>query len=118
MALDKAHTWDWSGLRLQVKELVIDGQEATSGVDASAAAQADADSALAALDAVSGLTVLTDNTSASANNTVENVPQASAAVTDTTAASLTSVNTALTAIENDIADLAAKINEIIAAAAP
>lgn len=65
--------------------------------------------------AIGAITPLTDNTSATANNTIENVPAASAASTDTSAASLTSTNAALTAIENNIADLAAKINAIIAA---
>ncbi len=61
------------------------------------------------------ITALTDSTSATANNTVENVPAATAAVTDTTAASLTSVNTALTALENNDADLTAKVNAILSA---
>lgn len=59
---------------------------------------------------------LTDNTGvASPNDTIENVPAATAAVTDTTAASLTSTNAALTAVENNIADLATKVNELIEA---
>lgn len=65
--------------------------------------------------ALSGVTALTNSTGATANNTVENVPAATAAVTDTTAASLTSTNAAITALENNVSDLTAKINEIIAA---
>lgn len=63
----------------------------------------------------SAITSLTDNTSATANNTVENIPAATAADTDTTAASLTSTNAALTAAENNVADLAAKVNAILTA---
>lgn len=59
------------------------------------------------------VTDLTDDTEATANDTVENIPAAVAADTDTSAASLTSVNASLTAVENDIADLTAKINEIL-----
>ena len=63
---------------------------------------------------------LTDNTGATANYTVEDVPAAagdaggvvmvSAAANVATVAS---VNTALTAVENDIADLAAKVNKCL-----
>lgn len=63
--------------------------------------------------ALAGVTVLTNSTGATANNAVENVPAATAASTDTSAASLASTNAAITAIENDISDLTAKINEII-----
>lgn len=65
--------------------------------------------------ALSGVTQLTDSTGATPNNTIENVPAATAASTDTSAASLTSTNAALTAIENSLSDLAAKVNAIIAA---
>lgn len=65
--------------------------------------------------ALSGVTALTNSTGVTANNTVENVPAATAASTDTSAASLASTNTALTAIENSLSDLTAKVNEIIAA---
>lgn len=65
--------------------------------------------------AVVALVALTDNSGGTANNTVEVVPAATAATTDTSAASLTSTNAALTAIKNDIADLTAKVNAIIAA---
>lgn len=54
-------------------------------------------------------------TGATANNTMTAVADATAASTDTSAASLTSVNTAIAAIENNLADLQAKVNEIIAA---
>lgn len=66
--------------------------------------------------ALTGVTVLTNSTGATANNTVENVPLAVAAATgaDTaTLPTLVSVNASITAIENDLSDLAAKINEII-----
>lgn len=56
---------------------------------------------------------LTDSTGVTPDATIENVPAATAAVTDTTAASLTSTNAALTAVENNCSDLAAKINTII-----
>lgn len=65
--------------------------------------------------AVVALVSLTNNSGGTANDTVEVVPAAVAATTDTSAASLTSTNTALTAIKNDIADLTAKVNAIIAA---
>jgi hypothetical protein len=65
--------------------------------------------------AITGITALTDNSGGTANNTVEAVPAATAADTDTSAASLASTNTALTAIKNDIADLTAKLNAVIAA---
>lgn len=64
--------------------------------------------------ALASITVLTDNSGgATANNTIEAVPAATDFVTDTTAASLTSTNTSLTAIKNDTADLTAKVNAII-----
>lgn len=62
-------------------------------------------------------TSITDNTSATANSTLENVPAATAANTDASAASLTSTNAALTAVENNLADLAAKVNAILASPA-
>lgn len=64
---------------------------------------------------VVALVALTDSSGGTANNAVEVIPAATAATTDTTAASLASVNTAITAIKNDVADLAAKINAVIAA---
>lgn len=54
-------------------------------------------------------------TGATANDTMTAVADATAASTDITAASLTSVNTAIAAIENNFADLQAKVNAIIAA---
>lgn len=65
--------------------------------------------------AIDALVALTDNSGGTANNTVEVVPAATAATTDTSAASLTSTNASLTAIKNDIADLTAKVNAVIAA---
>lgn len=60
------------------------------------------------------ITALTDNSGGTADNTVAVIPNASAATTDTSAASLASVNTAITAIKNDFADLTAKVNALIA----
>lgn len=65
--------------------------------------------------AITSLVALTDSSGGTADNTVAAIPNATAATTDTTAASLASVNTTITAIKNDIADLAAKVNAIIAA---
>jgi hypothetical protein len=70
----------------------------------------------ARVEAVADVVALTNNTGATANNTVENVPAATAADTDTTAASLASTNASITAIENNISDLTATVNAIIAAA--
>lgn len=50
-----------------------------------------------------------------ANDTMTAVAAATAATTDATAASLTSVNTAITAINNNLADLQAKVNAILTA---
>lgn len=49
------------------------------------------------------------------NDAMTAVPAAVAATTDTTAAQLTSVNTAITAINNNLADLQAKVNAMLAA---
>lgn len=64
---------------------------------------------------VAAIVALTDSSGGTASDTVEVIPAAVAAVTDTTAASLASVNTMRTAIQNDIADLAAKFNALLAA---
>lgn len=68
------------------------------------------------------IAALTDNTGATANDTVENVPAAAGdaggvAMVSAAAnvATVVSVNTALTAVENDIADLTAKVNAVTAA---
>lgn len=66
--------------------------------------------------AVGALTPLTDSSGGTANNTIAAIPAATAAATDTTAASLTSTNASITALQNAVADLAAKVNAIIAAA--
>lgn len=64
----------------------------------------------------SAITALTDSSGGtSGGNTVAAVPAATAASTDTSAASLTSTNASITAIKNDIATLAAKVNAINAA---
>lgn len=48
-----------------------------------------------------------------ANDTMTAVAAATAATTDTSAASLASVNTAITAVNNNLADLQAKVNAIL-----
>lgn len=58
---------------------------------------------------------LTNNSAGTANDIVEAMPAATAASTDTSAASLASVNTALTAIRNNIADLTVKLNALLTA---
>lgn len=64
----------------------------------------------------SAITALTDSSGGtSGGNTVAAVPAATAASTDTSAASLTSTNAAITALKNDVATLTAKINAINAA---
>lgn len=65
--------------------------------------------------AIAAVAALTNNSAGTADNTVAAMPAATAATTDTTAASLASVNTALTAIRNNVADLTVKINQILAA---
>lgn len=64
--------------------------------------------------AITSLTSL-GGSAGTADNTIVSVPAATAASTDTSAASLTSTNTALTAINNDIADLQSKLNAVITA---
>lgn len=63
-------------------------------------------SALASVATLSG-------TVGTANDAMTAVSAATAATTDNTAASLTSVNTAITAINNNLADLQAKVNAIL-----
>lgn len=64
----------------------------------------------------SAITNLTDSSGGtSGGNTVAAIPAAAAATTDTSAASLTSTNAAITALKNDVATLTAKINAINAA---
>lgn len=64
----------------------------------------------------SAITALTDSSGGtSGGNTVAAIPVATAATTDATAASLTSTNAAITAIKNDVATLAAKVNASLAA---
>lgn len=65
--------------------------------------------------AVVALVALTDSTAGTPDNTVAAIPAATAATTDTSAASLTSTNASLTAVRNDLSDLTAKVNAIIAA---
>jgi len=65
--------------------------------------------------AVVALVALTDSTAGTPDNTVAAIPAAVAATTDATAAQLVSVNTAFTAIRNDLSDLTAKLNAVIAA---
>lgn len=56
----------------------------------------------------------TNNTGVAGDSTVQNVPAATASIIDSGAASLASTNAALTAIENNIADLADKFNVLLA----
>lgn len=69
------------------------------------------DVAVASLASVANLS----GTVGTANDTMTAVAAATAATTDTSAASLTSVNTAITAINNNLADLQAKVNAILTA---
>lgn len=59
------------------------------------------------------LVALTDNSGGTANDTIAVIPAATAASTDTSAASLISTNAAVTALKDAVADLAAKVNAII-----
>lgn len=90
MAKDKAHQMDFRGLELLADTFT---GALSGGFDS--------------------ITVLTDSTGQTADNTVENVPAATAASTDTSAASLTSTNAAITAIEKNLCDLTAKVNAIL-----
>lgn len=64
---------------------------------------------------IAAIAALTNSTGQVGNNTVALVPAATQAGTDTTAASLTSTNAAITAINQDLADLTDKLNVILAA---
>ncbi|MGI8390531.1 hypothetical protein [Brucella anthropi] len=79
-------------------ELLVDGQPLEGGTKAE----------------ITALTPLT-GTVGTGNDAMTAVANATAATTDTSAASLTSVNTAVGAINNNLADLQAKVNAIIAA---
>lgn len=68
----------------------------------------------AAITPASAIASLT-GTVGTANDAMTAIAAATAATTDTTAASLASVNTSITAINNDFADLQAKVNAILAA---
>ena len=62
------------------------------------------------------ITALIDSSGGtSVGNTVPAVPAATAATTDTSAASLTSTNASITALKNDIATLSAKYNALLSA---
>lgn len=63
-------------------------------------------------EALAGVAALT-GTVGTANDAMTAVVAAVAATTDTSAASLASVNTAITAINNNLADLQAKVNVIL-----
>ncbi|MBW5826543.1 hypothetical protein H0I68_15990 [Yersinia kristensenii] len=94
--------------------LVLDG-EIIAGVGVTITIPAPTSSVRGGVLQQSAITPLTDSSGGtSGGNTVAVVPAATAATTDTSAASLTSVNSALTAIKNDIATLAAKQNATIA----
>ena len=63
--------------------------------------------------ASAGIGLLTDSSGGTSGGaTIPAVPAATAATTDTSAASLASTNAAITAIKNDIATLAAKLNAL------
>lgn len=98
MPLDKSHQMDFLGLELVASEFTgtFNGSLENTAVNA-----------LVAL----GGTI----TGATANDTMTAVADATAASTDTSAASLASVNTAIAAIENNFADLQTKVNALIAA---
>lgn len=62
------------------------------------------------------VSALTDSTAGTPSLTVvAAIPAATAATTDTSAASLTSTNASLAALRNDLATLTAKVNVILAA---
>lgn len=108
-ALDKTKHFD------EFNDPLIGGAEGTKTPD-QRKAEARANLGVAGADALAAVVALTNSTGATANNTVENVPAAVASVgADTSAATVVSVNAAITAIENDISDLTAKVNEILAA---
>lgn len=65
--------------------------------------------------AVDAVVALTDSSAGTADDTVAAMPAATAASTDTSAASLASVNTTFTAIRNNVADLTVKLNALLAA---
>lgn len=72
--------------------------------------------AIAGVTVQSAITALTDSSGGtSGGNTVPAVAAATAATTDTSAASLVSTNAAITALKNDIATLTAKQNATLAA---
>lgn len=72
-----------------------------------------------AIAAVGDLTALTDSTGGTANDTVAQVADIALSTSDTytDAAVNSAVNTAIATINDDLADLAAKVNAIIAALA-
>lgn len=86
---------DMRGLELLVDEVTV----AAGGLN------------VASLASVANLT----GTVGTANDAMTAVAAATAATTDTSAASLASVNTAITAINNNLADLQAKVNAILTA---
>ena len=65
--------------------------------------------------AITGVASLS-GTPGTANDAMTAAPAATAASTDTSAASLTSTNAAITAINNNFADLQAKVNALLTAA--
>lgn len=89
---EKSETMDFNGLTIEAREFV--GKMLPTGVAA-----------------IANLT----GTVGTANDAMTAVAAATAASTDTSAASLASVNTAITAINNNLADLQAKVNAILTA---
>jgi len=96
-------------MRVLVKELLVDGSPVSGTYTDTQARQA-----IATKTQITALTNLT-GTVGTANDAMTAVAAATAATTDTTAASLTSVNTSITAINNNLADLQAKVNAIMTA---
>lgn len=90
----------YQDMRLLVEELLVDGSPVVGGGVQPAT--------------IAPLT----GTVGTANDAMTAVAAATAASTDTSAASLASVNTSITAINNNLADLQAKVNALIAAIAP
>lgn len=92
MPKDNSHAVDWTGLELRVDEVTVTTLNGP----------------------LSTVTVLTDSSGgAVANGTIEVIAAATAASTDTSAASLVSTNAAITAIKAAITELATKLNAVI-----
>lgn len=113
----RSEQMDYKGLEIIADEFTgtFNG-EITGSVDAAnvTGLTEAARTALSTKPQIVALTSLT-GTVGTANDAMTAVAAATAASTDTSAASLASVNTAITAINNNLADLQAKVNSIITA---